>query len=189
MINKMMTKEQLGNILATTRTTAKMSQRDMARSLNVSIGTISNWEQGMGCPDMVEFLEWFEACKMIPMKAILEFFYPNTYKYNDSEKERTALIHYIKEVATDDEIEKLAFNIYGNTGSNWRSQLEMWTAHNNTSLRSRVNAAQFILDSYEIEKARDELITGENIQPNEELLRNAINAGKKSAIDRKNSYS
>jgi hypothetical protein len=64
----------------------------------------------------------------------------------------------------------------------------MLTAHNHTSMRSRVNAAQTILDSYEMESACGELVGKDNILPDKENLRVAINDGKNAVLNGQRGY-
>jgi hypothetical protein len=101
---------------------------------------------------------------------------------------RDALLHYLKDVASSAEIRKLSYSIFGNTGSSWLAQLDMLTAHNHTSMRSRVNVAQTILDSYEMESARGELVGNGNILPDKENLRVAINDGKNAVLKGQQGY-
>jgi hypothetical protein len=55
-------------------------------------------------------------------------------------------------------------------------------------MRSRVNAAQTILDSYEMEMARGELVGSQNILPDKENLRTAINDGKNAVLNGQTGY-
>ena len=64
----------------------------------------------------------------------------------------------------------------------------MITAHNHIPIRARVNVAQMIYDTYQIEKAQGNLVGTDHIMPDEENLLEAIKKGKQSAIDGKNGY-
>lgn len=185
--------EKLALILSTTRTQAKKSQKYMAQALGKSIGTIQNWEAGIGSPNLLDTLEWFHILDTNALGYILDLIYPNPNSRIISaqcsdEEIREALILYLKEVAGIDEIRKLSYSIFGQTGSVWSCQLDMLTAHNHTSLKSRLLAAQFIVNSYEMEKARGELICTDDIMPDEEKLRTAILNCKNSVSEGKSRY-
>ena len=192
MVNSVITKDIIGEILSKSRTISEKSQKSMAKLLNVSPGTIANWEQGIGCPDMVEYLQWFDALGINAMRPLLDYFYPSTFyglsADDDSRQIRTALIKYFSEVASDDEIRKMSYNIFGESGSSWKAQLEMITAHNHMTMKSRVNVAQTVLDSYEMEQAREELVNVDHVMPNYEYLRECVAKGKKSVFEKRKGY-
>ena len=49
-------------------------------------------------------------------------------------------------------------------------------------MKSRIGVARNILENYEIEAATGQLICPTNIQPDIEMLRNAVEEGKRSVI-------
>lgn len=192
MFNRVASSENISFILSASRVHAGKTQKYMAQSLGKSIGTIQNWEAGIGAPNVVDMIEWFDILGLNPMRYLLDFFFPDIYMGKNAqspdEDVRKAVINYFENVATDSEVRKVAFCIFGNTGSSWPAQLEMLTAHNHTTLKSRVNAAQMILDSYDMEKARGELVRTDHILPNEDVLNHAIKSGKRSVLEGKPGY-
>jgi hypothetical protein len=192
MNKRIINSDNLAFILSSSRCEANKSQKYMAQSLGRSVGTIQNWEAGIGAPNLLDTLEWFDVLGLNPLRYMLNFVYPDTYMdlsaASSDEDIRAALLHYINDVASASEIRKLSYSIFGNTGSSWLAQLDMLTAHNHTSMRSRVNAAQTILDSYEMETARGELVGSQNILPDKENLRTAINDGKNAVLNGQTGY-
>ena len=189
MINRILSKETVANILATARTKSGLSQKEMAKRMDVSVGTINNWEQSVGSPSIIDFMNWFDVLGQNPLRPLLDVFFPGTYEnLNDISSEREALIKYLLTTATDNEIDKLAYNIFTNTGSSWHAQLEMLTAHNHTTLRSRVNASRVILDSYEMEEKEGKLVQSDVAVPNINVLEMSISKGKQSVFDKKKGY-
>lgn len=184
--------DRLALTLSKSRIECGKTQKYMAKAIGRSVGTIQNWESGYGAPDLIQTMEWFEILGVNPLRYMLDFVFPDVYDRLNGEVSDElidqSLRSYFESVATPSEKRKLAYCIFGKSGSSWHCQLEMLTAHNHTSLRSRVNAAQTIMDSYDMEKARGELIGLDHVMPDEELLRNAIKAGKQSVIDGKTGY-
>lgn len=125
---------------------------------------------------------------MNPLFYILTLLSPDIYSDTDEDTQiETALLHYIKNVAPASEKRKLAFCIFGNSGSSWSSQLDEFTAINCCSMRTRVTVSQAVYDSYVMEKAQGKLTT-EKVKPDIENLKAAIDAGRKSAMKGNSGY-
>lgn len=179
-------------MLVTARLKADKSQKYMAQAMGKSLSTIKNWETGVAVPNLANMLEWYSVLNQNPLAGFLTVAYPDKYKELSSSSESTeirkALLHYLSEIATDEEIRKLSFCIFGNTGSSWHSQLDMLTAHNHCTMRSRVMNGWNIYNNYLMEEAREELINTEHIMPDMENFSDAINRGQQSAFMKINNY-
>ena len=166
------------------RADAGSSQEFMAIGLNVSKKTIQNWEKGLSSPSLFQGLEWFRIIALNPMDYFFSFLYPVEYDnispLDTDEKIEEALFLLLKNSPA---IEKrqLLFLISGRHGSSWFSLLQMFTAHCHTSMQSRVSAARVILENYEIEKNRGNLVCPDNIQPDIDVLKDAVKEGKRAA--------
>lgn len=186
------TSETLGRILSESRQKAHKTQRYMAVALHRSLPTIQNWESGYSTIDVIEFMEWFKILDVNPLRYILELLAPDEYaniSHEDSEEQvHDSLRYYFTKVATEDEKRKLAYCIFGKTGSSWKSQLNMLTAHNKCTLRTRVNVARAISDSYKMEQAEGKLIGQDSIQPDMANLDSAIQAGFNATLNGGSSY-
>lgn len=191
-MNKYDFNEICSEILKKSREDANLSQKEMAKRIDRSIKTIQNWETAYSVPDIQEAVAWFEACESNILRYFLDIIYPSTFKSIDTNSTDTqvkdALFFYLNNVASPDEIRKIAFCIFGNTGSSWRSQLDMITAHNHLPMKCRVPVAAAILTQYEIEEANSTLINTNQIKPDIDNLRSAIEAGKSSALKGINAY-
>lgn len=180
--------DMIGNILFATRNKSNKTQKFMAKALNKSVGTIQNWEFGLATPNLIDTFEWFNVLGINPLPYFLNYFYPDYYtKYSDVNV-TTQLVNYIQNIASESEKKKLAYCIWGKTGSSWQHQIDMLVAHNHTSMKSRVNTAQVIMDNYDMEKYRGELINTDDIMCDEDMLRSAIELGKKAAYQNSNTY-
>ena len=49
---KLMDYEKIGKFIYELRKEKKLTQKDLAESLSVTIQAISKWERGLGCPDV-----------------------------------------------------------------------------------------------------------------------------------------
>lgn len=182
----------LSIILSKSRTDANKTQRQMALALGKSIPTIQNWESGYTTIDILQFQSWFKVLGVNPLRYILAFLYPDPFysvKAGDEDNKIDEALHrYFSDVATPSEKRKLAYCIFGNAGSSWHSQLEMLTAHNHCTLRTRVNVAQTVYDSYLMENAQRVLVKEDHVPPNIDTLKSAIDSGRTSVINGHKGY-
>ena len=193
MFNRVEIGENFSIMLKRSREDAEKTKKYMAQAMNRSVKTIENWEQGTAFPTLMTFLEWFEALGLNPMRYVLDFMFPDKYKIlsetDQDDALEEALVFYIKNVATVSEKRKLAFNIFGNTGSSWHAQLEMLTAHNHNPLAARVHASQVIYDAFRMAEAEGKLIRTDEAMPDRELLEEAVGKGREAVLNGKNGYS
>lgn len=182
MENRLKRQEDLAHMLSSARNKCGKSQRYMAKAIGRSVTTIQNWESGIGCPDYLTMQEWFHALGINMLRYLLNHDSPEVYKHLSQSTElnsiEEALIHYIHNIASEEELKQLSFNIFGDTGSSWREQLNMLTMHNHCSFRSRVNVGQLVYDNYRMESATDNLRCKGHVEPNLESFTIALNKGR-----------
>lgn len=176
---------RFAQIWATSRIDAGKTQNFLAKGLGVSKKTIQNWENGVTAPDFFMGTEWFRILGLNPLPYYLSYIFPDLFadiSPNDSDDSiEQALILLIKN-STAVEKRELLYLMAGRHGSSWYSLLQMFTAHCHTGMRSRVGVARNILENYEIEEATGQLVCPTNIRPDIEVLRSAVEEGKKSVI-------
>lgn len=181
-MSKLSTINGIATMLRESRMESGKTQKFMAKSMGKSIGTIQNWESGYGSPNMIDIMEWFDCIGINPLRYILNFIHPDEYKNLDSIDEfKKSLNTYMNDIASDDEVRKISFNVYGNTGSSWHSQLDMLTALNHLPLHYRVLIAQQIYDAYMICESTNKLVNTDHVKPNVDVLHDAIEKGRESA--------
>lgn len=191
-MNHLITTENLCTMLSASRISVKKSQKYMAKALQKSLGTIQNWENGYSIPNAIDLIDWFDVLGLNPLRFILDFLHPDYFKNLNGDVDDnmvdSALQYYISDIAPASDKRKLSFCIFGNTGSSWTAQLNMLTAHNHTTMRSRVSVAQSIYDNFEMEKARGELKYLNNTMPDENNFKNAIEQARESVFSAKDGY-
>ena len=64
----------------------------------------------------------------------------------------------------------------------------MLTAHDHTTLRSRVTVARAVLENYEMEDAQGMLVNADDIPPDLSHLRDAVEKGKDAVQEGKRGY-
>ena len=64
----------------------------------------------------------------------------------------------------------------------------MFTAHCHTSMQCRVGTARIVLDNYEMQQETGELVCTDNVVPDLDVLRNAIESGKSAAQQKRPGY-
>lgn len=182
---------RFAQIWSVSRMNAGKTQEYMAKGLGVSKKTVQNWENGATAPDFFMGSEWFRVLGINPLPYYLSFVFPDLFadiSPDDSDDSiEQALILLIKN-STAVEKRELLYLMAGRHGSSWYSLLQMFTAHCHTSMRSRIGVARNILDNYEIESATGQLVCTSNVQPDIEMLRGAIEEGKRSVMAGNSGY-
>jgi DNA-binding XRE family transcriptional regulator len=183
--------QRFAKIWWSSRAEAGKSQEFMALGLGVSKKTIQNWEKGISSPDFFQGSEWFRLLNINPTKYYLAFLYPQSFGQlkptDEDEKVEETLFQLIKHT-TPMEKRELLFLMSGLHGSSWSSLLQMVTAHCHTSMKSRVPIARTILENYEMEAATIGLVCPDNIQPDLDILKYAIEQCKETVIHNGSGY-
>ena len=192
MFNRVNMADAFARMMKQSREDAGETKIHMAKAMRYSTKSIENWEYGIAAPNFLVVLEWFAVLHANPLHYLLPLLFPGYYgedcEKGDIEAITRDLHHYIDNVASPREKRLLAFNICGRTGSMFRAQLEMLTANNHNPLKDRVNAAQNIKDSYDMNEARGTLVAKDGITPDMQLLDAAIKQGKEAYITGKDEY-
>lgn len=63
-MNRITTADHLSAMLTKSRKDAGQTQKYMAKALGKSLGTISNWEMGIGAPNLLDTIEWFDVLNL-----------------------------------------------------------------------------------------------------------------------------
>lgn len=190
MRNRVADTERLVKVIIYVRKNAGLSQMDLAKALGKSVGTIKNWENGLGAPDFPALLEWFDRCGVETEKCLMAIYDPSKYEriYHPKKDSETllALQEYLKHEDAA-YLKRLYYNVFCDTGSDWHAQLDMLTAVNKLPLSDRIASAQVYLDNYLIRQARNE-VEAPHIEPDLECLKDAIKSAKTSVCNGQDSY-
>ena len=173
------------------RADAEKSQEFMALGLGVSKKTVQNWEKGISAPDLFQGSEWFRILGLNPLPYYLAFLFPELFgdvSPNTPDEEVDLALHHLIDQATPMEKRQLLFLMAGQHGSSWYALLQMFTAHCHTSMQCRVATARIVLDNYEMQQETNELVCTDNVAPNLDILRNAIESGKSAAQQKRPGY-
>ena len=173
------------------RADADKSQEFMALGLGVSKKTVQNWEKGISAPDLFQGSEWFRILGLNPLPYYLAYLYPDLFgdiSPDKSDEELTLALHHLIDQATPIEKRQLLFLMAGKHGSSWYALLQMFTAHCHTSMQCRVGTARIVLDNYELQQETGELVCTDNVLPDLDVLRNAIESGKSAAQQKRPGY-
>ena len=173
------------------RADADKSQEFMALGLGVSKKTVQNWEKGISAPDLFQGSEWFRILGLNPLPYYLAYLYPDLFgdiSPDKSDEELALALHHLIDQATPIEKRQLLFLMAGKHGSSWYALLQMFTAHCHTSMQCRVGTARIVLDNYEMQQETGELVCTDNVLPDLDVLRNAIESGKSAAQQKRPGY-
>mgnify|MGYP006899738647 FL=1 len=97
-------------------------------------------------------------------------------------------LHHLIDQATPMEKRQLLFLMSGKHGSSWYALLQMLTAHCHTSMQCRVGTARIVLENYEMQKETGELVCTDNVAPDLDVLRRAVECGKSAAQQKRPGY-
>lgn len=186
MINELELSDKISQILIKSRTQADVSQTYMAKAMNKSKNTISNWESGIGSPNLICLFKWFDVLGLNPYKYLLELSIEMDIVNNSDD---AYLKNYFTSIATDYEKSQLAFDVSNTTGSIWQEQLNMMTINNCCSLRSRVNLAQTVIDNYRMEQAHGLLCNTDQSIVDLDSLESSVRKGREAVLNKKYGYS
>lgn len=176
---------------AMVRDKAGKSQEYMAAELCVSKKTIQNWEKGVSSPSFFQSLEWFRVLNVNPFPHYLMIVFPDAFFGLDSNSADNKIEDAFEALMDNISINTkraLLYLFYGEHGSSSNAVLQMMLAHLHTPMKDRIAPASIIATMYEMEKELGNLICPENIQPDLDVLNEAIYQGKASAIKNENAY-
>lgn len=185
--------KRIARLMLDARKRSGQSQEELAELLNVSISTVQRLESAKRAPTLENFIEWYRALGMNWFRDMLRLANPELYcvfdgSTADVEQRRNGLFKYLADCPPG-EVDKLAFLIFGQHGSDWPSMLDEYTANAHCSMRSRAAVCRLVIENYELEAATGDLIDPETAKPNIGNLRSAHCAGQKAAQLKHNEYS
>lgn len=185
--------KRIARLMLDARKRSGQSQEELADLLNVSISTVQRLESAKRSPTLEDFIEWYRALGMNWFRDMLRLANPELYcvfdgSTADVEQRRNGLFKYLADCPPG-EVDKLAFLIFGQHGSDWPSMLDEYTANAHCSMRSRAAVCRLVIENYELEAATGDLIDPETAKPNIGNLRSAHIAGQKAAQLRRSEYS
>lgn len=181
---------KVNDALRESRGRTNRSQEFMALELGVARKTIQNWEKGSSEPTIEQAIQWFRVLGISPLPYLFQIVFPDMERISSSDEEaklRRSLEDMIDELPME-AVRQLLYLFYGDHGSSPRAVLNMLTAHLQTPMASRVSQGSVILKNYEMAVRRNELSDSGHIQPNTELLKEAINRGMDAAVNNDGAY-
>lgn len=185
--------KRIARLMLDARKRSGQSQEELAELLNVSISTVQRLESAKRAPTLENFIEWYRALGMNWFRDMLRLASPELYcvfdgSTADVEQRRNGLFKYLADCPPG-EVDKLAFLIFGQHGSDWPSMLDEYVANAHCSMRSRAAVCRLVIENYELEAATGDLIDPETAKPNIGNLRSAHIAGQKAAQLKRSEYS
>lgn len=184
-------RKRFAQVWSSSRADAGKTQAEIAGALGISVKTVQNWENGVTSPDLFTGCEWFRTLGLNPLPYYLAYLFPEYFDgiapEDPDDTIGKALMNFVANM-TPGEKRELLYVTAGRHGSPWYSLLQMFTAHCHLSMKSRVNIARAVLESYEMELETGELVCPDNIAPDLTILRDSIEQGKKAAMHRAGGY-
>lgn len=101
---------------------------------------------------------------------------------------RDAVVRYFKNIAPDSEIRRLAFCLFGGTGSSWNGQVDELCALNHLQIKERIDVAELIYSKYTVANSTGSIRQPDAVLPDIKNFRAAIDSCYKAVADGKNEY-
>lgn len=181
----------ISEIIKEAKVKSGMSISRIAEGVGRDDKTVSNWVKGKVTPNVSNLIRLFQVMEQPLLSKILPIVYPHldrTRGKNTVDQKRKTLADYISQVAFDSEVEKLYFLTFGPHGSSWYPQLEEWVALDHLPMKEKVNIAKTIENAFDMAAARDELVATEEVMPEMDVFKHAIEQGILAAMDGRNAY-
>ena len=182
--------KHIGTKLAQIRTAKGMSQEKMALELGVARKTVQNWEKGTSAPSVDQTIKWYHVLGVSPIPYLVEYIYPPR-KEEDPRAEEVQMRCSLEKLIGGlpfETVRELLFLFLVDHGSSPQAIMDLITAHLQTPMGDRVVQANIILHNYEMASYKNGLTAPSHVQPDMELLRDAIRRGEQAFIKGASGY-
>ena len=182
--------QRIADLLKSSRESAGISIRSMAKAMNVAPTTIQNWECGYSQPKTTNIMQWFDVLDIPIYPYMLKLNHPELVNVNanSSDKEiKDALISVINDLDMTS-IRKHYFELLGEHGTPPDGMGEVKTAYLHLPMRDKIVIASIICNLYELSEANGTLTHTDCIMPDIVALKKYIESAKAAFIDGKDSY-
>lgn len=169
-----------------------LSKVKMADRLNINRKRWASYETGEAQPTISEYYWICQSCGTDPVKPMLEFYSPEIYKGLRADSRisaiRQAASHYMLNVATNNEMRSWQFQTFGSHGSDPRAQQAECDMLNQLSMGQKFIIAEMIDAFWSLDKERGDLRCADEIEPDVEYFRRALEAGRTATIEGRDGY-
>ena len=139
-----------------------------------------------------DVVEWLDMCGVNPLRYYLEYLHPDPDSSESTKASvqyiRDAVVQYFKNVAPDSEIIRLAFCLFGGTGSSWNGQIDELCALNHLEIKERIDVAELIYRKYTVANSTGSIRQPYAALPDMENFRAAIDSCYKAVAYGKDEY-
>lgn len=181
----------LSYLISQARIDGGKTQEQIAEIMGVSRSTIQNWEKGNSLPDLDEFGKLCEAAGVNPVPYVLQFYCPLEFEGITGRDEDLRIRNALKLLADNLPIRDcrgMLYVLYGNHGSSQTALIQMMIAHLQTPMANRVIDAKVVADHYEFAEKLGFIVNPENIQPDMNILRQAIKEATDAVFNKESGY-
>ena len=161
---------------------ANVTNRQVAKLLEVNEKTIRNWLDGYSEPDPSTLIKLFRLLN-VPM---IPFIMDRTIIAESDERER--ILNYINNTASQAELRDMNFNVNCKHGSSVASQLSLVSMLNHMKLEYRLLIAKMVLNLWEIASSADGLQHTDEAMPDVEKVLTAVKKSHIALKEGMNSY-
>lgn len=185
MQNSLETRDGFAEMLQELFRFANVSNKEVAKLMAVHERTVNNWVNGYSEPSPSELIKMFRLLN-VPMIPFIR----SNNSFVDADADRKAIIDYVNNYASNEELRDMRFNLTVKHGSSVKCQLALVSMLNHMKLRYRLLVAKNTLMAWDLAKVEDGLQHMENSSPNVDIVleatvkaHHALKAGKNSYTD------
>lgn len=167
-----------------------LSDRFIARSLDIAESTLAKWKSGAGAPSMVGLLNLYDVCGRNPWECLPEYLYPDVLLAPLTAEDNAVLDRVCLRTAASDPrtVRQIAFLLFGDHGSDFMAYMAKMTADLQCTLQSRSASASLIASNFTIDHARGQLCCPQAVLPDMAVLKAAILKGREASGSGQNAY-
>lgn len=180
MQNLLETREGFAEMLQDLLAFAHVSNKEVARMMDVHERTVRNWLEGYSQPDPSTLIKLFRLLNVPMLPFIID-------RNSASEDDRQAVIEYVTHVASASELRDMRYNLTVKHGSAVSSQLALVSMLNHMKLVYRLMIAKTAIMLWEIASNSDGLQHTDSL-PDVDKVRSAIVKSSLALKDGKDSY-
>lgn len=180
------------DLLKALRQNHKLSKAKMAQLMYVDDHTWNKYETGQSSPSVPDFLNVFNVLGEDALSSVLGMIYPDIYTnvdYNeDADDLRDVAVHFLEHVAPDRTVRQFCYSLIGKSGSNYVPRMDQMCMIEHLPMDYKVIVARMIMELYELAEAENRLVGMDNVLPDVDLLKVAIDKGEDAVKKGRTSY-
>lgn len=182
-------RKRIAELISEARNKHSVTQMQIAELLGVSIRTVQSWEYGESSVPFEMVIDWFTILNEPLAPSLKRYLFGTPYKSTKKNREQLIeeAIGYINNM-TNHEIECFDYIFSGVHGSSPMAYLQKTVCDLQSPIGNRLATCVLISTNYQGALMRGELTNPDSVQPNLDVLNDAITKATEAFHAKENSY-